>query len=124
MLSTISNPRRDGMIRRLNAEATIDRKFVAADMAGHIQSCREQGFATGRAGFGSIADVTAVLLPNMPDGQPLAIGFVYEPSDQIDTDGLLRTLNDAVRRCVEEPAPAPVSPLFEAARQPLEVKHG
>lgn len=125
MLSTVAQPRRDGMIRRLNAEAAADRKFAFADMAAHIQHCRDGGFVTGPVGFGSIADVTAVLLPSMPDGQPLGIGFVYEPSDQIDAAGLLRTLTEAVRRCLEDhsPAPAPV-PLFEAAWQPLEVKHG
>lgn len=123
MLSTIALPRREGMIRRLNAEASPDRKFVAPEMSAQIQRCRVEGFATGKAGFGSIADVTAVLLPNMPESQPLAIGFVYEPSDQIDTDNLLRTLNEAVRRCVEEPAPASISPIFEGARA-LEVKHG
>ncbi|PBN43287.1 helix-turn-helix domain-containing protein [Sphingobium sp. D43FB] len=124
MLSTVPQPRRDGMIRRLNAEATPDRKFMPADMSAQVLSCREQGFASGKVGFGSIADVTAVLLPNMPDSQPLAIGFVYEPSDQIDAESLLRTLNEAVRRCVEEPAPAPVSPLFDGNRQPMEMKHG
>lgn len=127
MLSTVAQPRRDGLIRRLNAEAAPERKFAFPEVATRVQHCRDEAFVTGFAGFGSIADVTAVLLPNMPDGQPLAIGFVYEPSDQIDAAGLVRTLNEAVRRCVEEQSPAaPVQPLFEAAtwQNALEVKHG
>lgn len=126
MLSTVAQPRRDGMIRRLNAEAAAERKFVPAEMSARVLQCREQGSATGMAGFGSIADVTAVLLPSMPEGQPLAIGFVYEPSDQIDPAGLLNTLNKAVRRCVEEQAAtSTVQPLFEANWQPqLEAMHG
>ncbi len=125
MLSTVPQPRRDGMIRRLNAEAGPERKFAFADMAAYVQHCRDQGFASGAVGFGSIADVTAILLPNMPESQPLAIGFVYEPADQIDAANLLNTLNQAVRRCVEEQSPvaAPV-PIFDAPRSPLEVKHG
>lgn len=127
LLSTVAQPRRDGMIRRLNAEAAPERKFAFAEMAAHAQQCRELGYASGVAGFGSIADVTAVLLPGLPENQPLAIGFVYEPSDHIDPSTLLRSLTDAVARCVDEqnPAPASVQPLFNAAWTPqLEKKHG
>jgi DNA-binding IclR family transcriptional regulator len=84
LLSTVEQPRRDGMLRRLNAEAAAERKFVPAAMAAQIDLCRDAGTATGPAGFGSIADVTAILLPGQPLGQPLAIGFVYEPGAAID----------------------------------------
>ncbi|MDF0545340.1 helix-turn-helix domain-containing protein [Sphingobium sp. H39-3-25] len=126
MLSTVDRPRRDGMIRRLHAEAPAERKFAFADMDARVQQCREQGAATGIAGFGSICDVTAVLLPNMPEHQPLAIGFVYEPSEHIDPAGLRDTLHNAVERCTEEQsASSIVQPLFDAPWQSqLEVKHG
>lgn len=127
LLSTIAQPRRDGVIRRLNAEASPERKFSFPEMAACVQQCRDQGYASGVAGFGSIADVTAVLLPGLPESQPLAIGFVYEPSEQIDASTLLRTLGDAVARCTDEqtPPPASVQPLFHAARHAhLEKKHG
>lgn len=127
MLSTVAQPRRDGMIRRLNAEANPERKFVPAELSARVQQCREQGSATGVAGFGSIADISAVLVPQMSEGQPLAIGFVYEPSNQIDAAGLIDTLDRAIRRCVEEQSAATstVQPLFEANWQPqLEAMHG
>ena len=81
-----------------------------------MQRCRDEGHISGFAGFGSIADVTAMLLPHMPDVQPLAIGFVFEASYQIDAAGLQRTLSEAVRRSVEEQSPAAsVQPIFESA---------
>jgi DNA-binding IclR family transcriptional regulator len=128
LLSTVAQPRRDGMIRRLNAEASAERKFCFTDMAARVQQCREDGRTTGIVGFGSIADVSAVLLPDMPENQPLAIGFVYEPSDQIDAANLMRTLDDAVGRCLngnKASAADTVQPLFEAAWHPrMEQAHG
>jgi DNA-binding IclR family transcriptional regulator len=119
LLSMVAQPNRDGMIRRLNAEAAPERRFVFSDMAASVQQCRDLGYATGLAGFGSIADVTAVLLPGLPENQPLAVGFVYEPSEQIDAAILLRSLQDAVARTVEQEVQEPVSgdvqPLFHAA---------
>ena len=69
------------------------------------------------AGFGSIADATAVLLPDQPTGQPLAIALIYEPSEQIDVDGLRQTLQDAIARSsYERPQQsAPVELLAGAA---------
>lgn len=127
LLSTVAQPRRDGMLRRLNAEASPERKFSFCDMAARVQQCRDQGSSCGVAGYGSIADIAAVLLPGLPESQPLAVGLVYEPSEQIDPSTLLRTLTDNVARCMEEqtPAPASVQPLFNAAWHPqLEKKHG
>jgi hypothetical protein len=104
LLSTIHQPRRDGSIRRLNAEASQDRKFVHAEMVERVQRAQDDGHAVGPAGFGSIADVCAVLLPSEEDGQTMAIGFVYEPSDQIDPQALVRCLNETVARCLTESA--------------------
>ncbi len=117
LLSTIAAPRREGMIRRLNAEAAPERKFSTTDMSKVVQHCRDSGSASGIAGFGSIADITAVLLPDQPENQPLAIGLVYEPSAQIDGAALLQSLSDAVSRSAGgETAPlASVQPLFNAA---------
>jgi DNA-binding IclR family transcriptional regulator len=100
LLSTLSHSRREGLLRRLNAEAGPEHKFVPAEMAARIQQCRDEGYVSGVAGFGSIADVAAVLLPDQPSGQPLAIALVYEPSEQIDAAALRQTLEDAVARCI------------------------
>lgn len=127
LLSTVAQPRRDGIIHRLNAEASADRKFSPAEMSARVLQCRDQGSATGAVGFGSLADVTATLLPDMPQSQPLAIGIVYEPSSRIDVDSLLDTMKNAVRHCVAEPSASAstVQRLFDDAWQSsLEAVYG
>lgn len=126
LLSTISQPRRDGMLRRLNAEAAVDHKFCFSEMVSRVQQCRDTGHAIGPAGFGSQAEIAAVLLPGLPDGQPLAIGFVYEPSEQIDRWKLLQSLTTALTRCMDEETagPASVQPLFDGWNPKREMKHG
>lgn len=99
LLSTLQSARRDGMLRCLNAEAAPDRKFSVSEMTAQVQQCQESGMATGVAGFGSIADITAMLLPEQPANQPLVIALVYEPSEQVDAEALRVTLADAVVRC-------------------------
>jgi DNA-binding IclR family transcriptional regulator len=103
LLSTIAQPRRDGTIRRLNAEAAEDRKFAFADMAAAVERMRDTGFAHGPVGFGSIADTCAVLLPDQPANRPIALGFVYEPSDQVDPQALRELLVSAVSRRNDAP---------------------
>ena len=101
LLSTVPQPRREGLLRRLNAEATDDRKFSHVAMMACLQDIRDRGHASGIAGFGSICDVTAALLPGQPEGEPLAVGFVYEPSDHIQSTALLDCLLDGIARCTE-----------------------
>ncbi|TXC70259.1 helix-turn-helix domain-containing protein [Sphingomonas ginsenosidivorax] len=116
LLSTIPQGRRDSMLRRINAEASDERKFSFADMAAHMQQCRVDGQIAGGVGFGTPAQVACVLFPIQPMNQPLAIGFVHDVSEQVDTASLLRTLNDAVTRCCcpEPDVLADVQPLFES----------
>lgn len=102
LLSTVQQPRRDGMLRRLNAEASEDRKVSVSEMTARMQRCLDTGYSHGMAGFGSIADISAMLLPDQPAGQPLAIGLVYEPNEQIDPEALRQTLADAIARCTAE----------------------
>ncbi len=106
LLSTVPQPRRDGMLRRLNSEASEDRKFSVAELTPRIQHAADHGHVSGVAGFGSIADVTAVLLPDQPAGQPLAIALIYEPSESIDAEELRHTIADAIAHCTAE-APLP-----------------
>lgn len=102
LLSTVPQPRRDGMLRRLNAEALEDRKFAMPEMTARLQQCLDHGHIHGVAGFGSIADISAMLLPDQPSGQPLAVALVYEPSDQIDPELLRQTMADAVACCAAD----------------------
>ena len=134
LLSTVAQARGESMLRRLNAEASDERKFCLSDMAATLQQCRETKAISGAAGFGSTAQVAAMLLPGFPQNQPLAVGFVYEPSDQVDPLLLLQTLSDAVARCADgqSSTPAVVQPLFEpsairpapAARMPMPAMPG
>ena len=114
LLSTVPQPRRESMLRRLNAEAAAERKFCVSELAARVQQCHDQGAVTDMAGFDSNAQFTAMLFPGLPQNQPLAIGFAYEPSEHIDPTALLQTLRDAVDRCFEEQAAssAVVQPLF------------
>lgn len=126
LLSTVPQPRRDGMIRRINAEAAADRKFCFSEMVERVQKCRDQGYAIGSGGFGSQAEIATVLLPGLPEQQPLAIGFVYEPYEQIDRYKLLESLTAALGRCMDDetPGPASVQPLFDGWNTKREMKHG
>ena len=49
LLSTVATPRRDGIIRRINAEAAADRKIGFAEMTAAIDHCRDEGFAINPA---------------------------------------------------------------------------
>jgi DNA-binding IclR family transcriptional regulator len=116
LLSTIMQPRRDGAIRRLNAEAADDRKFSSTEMSASVELIKSEGFAAGPVGFGTIADTCAILLPDQPSNRPLALGFVYEPSDQIDPLVLRDLLVRAVSGGEAEPEQsATVLPMWSAA---------
>jgi DNA-binding IclR family transcriptional regulator len=107
LLSSIAQPRRDGLVRRLNAEAGEDRKFSFAEMSARLDSCNERGYAVGQLGYGTDAQTCAVLLPGQPENRPLALGFVYEPGDAIDQSALVQCLQYAAQRCGEQ---APQNP--------------
>lgn len=118
LLSTVSQPRRDGLIRRLNAESDEAHKFNFRDMANAVQACQDEGYVTGAVGYGSNADVCAVLIPNLPENRSMAIGFIYEPTDQIDLPALIRCLQAAVQQAVE-PNATPVATTSLAVVQTL-----
>lgn len=100
LLSTIASPRRDGILRRLNAEASDDRKFAVAEMTARVQTCQDQGHVRGRAGFGSNAEVLAVLLPGHDELHPMAVGLVYGEEDRVNRESLLRCLDEAIAQCL------------------------
>jgi DNA-binding IclR family transcriptional regulator len=100
LLSTLAPERRDGVLRRLRAEAPDERKFNPAELAERIQAVGQAGDVVGPAGFGSTAETCAVLLPAEAGDRPMVVGFVYEPSDKVDPAALMRLLKDSVERCV------------------------
>jgi DNA-binding IclR family transcriptional regulator len=104
LASTVPLPRRDGVLRRLNAEAPDDRKFVFGEMSATVLKARDDGFAHGPVGFGSIADVCAVLLPGQPMNHPIAIGLVYEPGETIDPMALVKCLREGIAHCLDRPS--------------------
>jgi DNA-binding IclR family transcriptional regulator len=100
LLSTVAPERREGVLRRLRAEAPDDQKFNLAELAERVQACADTGFAVGPAGLGSTAQSCVVLLPAEAGERPMALGFLYEPSDAIDPSALLALLNRSIERCV------------------------
>lgn len=99
-LSTLSPDRREGVIRRLNAEAPATAKFNHSEMRDRVQECGVHGYARSAAGFGTHAEMCAVLLPSDLDEPPMALGFIYEPSDNINVDALLAYLQRSVQGCL------------------------
>lgn len=96
LLSTEAQPRRDGIVRRLNAEASEERKFSSAEMAARLELCRDSGHVSGKMGFGASAEVVAALLPGQDDQHPLAIGIVYGEEDRVSRESLMRCLDEAI----------------------------
>jgi len=104
LLSTIPGSRCESVIRRLNAEAPADRKFNYAAMVQRVQECGRQGYAVGPAGFGSTAEMAAILLPVESDEEPMVLGFAYQPTEAIEPATLVEVLRNAVQRCLHYPS--------------------
>lgn len=102
LLSTVAQPRCDGMVRRLIAEASEDRKVPFAEMNQRLQHCRDHGAGIGPAGFGSGAEVVARLLPGQPAEHPLAIGLVYGAESQLNADDLSACIEEAIAHCLAD----------------------
>ncbi|MFK4871291.1 helix-turn-helix domain-containing protein [Novosphingobium sp. ZW T3_23] len=105
MLSTIARQRCEGMVRRLNAEATELDKFQFSDMMTRIDTCRDPRYVFGPAGFGSGAEALSGLLPRQPEGHPLVISLIYGKDDKVNSEALLQSLSDAMRKCLPDPTP-------------------
>lgn len=103
LLSTIERRRREGMLRRLNAESAPERQFAVRDMNEAIERAGDCGHVEGRMGFGSLADICAVLIPDDTNGRQMALGIVYEPDGRNDPAALLELLRDAVGTCIANP---------------------
>ncbi|MDE2596819.1 MAG: helix-turn-helix domain-containing protein [Sphingomonadales bacterium] len=100
LMSTIAQPRCDGVVRRLISEAPEDRKFAFADMAARLTQCRETGHAQGPVGFGTAAESLVALLPDDGTGHRLAVGFVYSADSRVQSEALIECLNEGIRHCL------------------------
>ncbi len=98
LLSTVSQPRRDGLLRRLNAEAREDSKFSCAEMGTRIEACRNSGEARGPAGFGSSSDMVALLLPAEAGDEPMALAILFGRDEPVNRDSLATCLAEAIRQ--------------------------
>lgn len=115
LLATQSRTRREGIVRRLNAEAKGECTPLA-EMLAQIDVCERQGVAIGEVGFGCNAQVCAALLPAYAVDEPMAVGFVYKPSNRIDVPSLTRTLTSALSQMVAgDDNHLPVKPLIAVA---------
>lgn len=103
LLSTLPPQRREGLLRRLNAEADMEHVFNHATIRQQVEDSGRLGLATGTMGFGTRAEMCMMLLPAEIDEKPLAIGFAYEASDQIDRSTLTALLQRSVDRCLNPP---------------------
>lgn len=115
LLSTLDGSRREGLVRRLNAEASEDRKFIPSEMLAEIQTCQDNGHAVGNVGHGTSDRIAAVLLPQPSDGQPLAIGIVHNAEAKVLPDSLLQCIDDAMQLCLPARESATVETLHNAA---------
>ena len=109
LLSTIAQQRCDGVLRRLNAEAADDAKFSTDDMALRIQAARDTREAAGPAGFGSTAQLAAVLLPADASDVPLVVAFAFGPQDRVNPQALTACIHEAVRLELAPETSAPVT---------------
>jgi DNA-binding IclR family transcriptional regulator len=105
LLSTIAPQRREGLLRRLNAEAPADRKFSPSTMAARIEACGCTGYAVGPAGFETDATMCAILLPWDANEPPLVLALVYGSSDRLDPNALVDLLQRSALRCIGQPHP-------------------
>jgi hypothetical protein len=99
LLSTLAPQRRDGLLRRLNAEADSDHHFDHSVVREQVEDCGRLGFAIGPMGFGTKAQMCMMLLPITEDERPLAIGFAYDGAERTDSESLTMLLKRSVERC-------------------------
>ncbi len=106
LLSTIAQPRRDGMLRRLNAEAEDARKFSCPEMGARIDTCAASGEVRGPAGFGSASDMVAQLLPVEASDEPMVIAVLFGREQPVNRDAIAASIAEAVRQTLGEPESA------------------
>lgn len=102
LLSTVAQPRRDGLLRRLNAEADDARKFSVAEMTARIDACVQSGEVRGWAGFDSGREMVARLLPVEAADEPLAVAILFGRDEPVNQDALSASIAEAIRQMMSE----------------------
>lgn len=100
LLSTLAQPRRDLLLRRLNAEACDARKFSCAELAAQIGLCEATGDARGPAGFGSTANLVAKLLPCEFADDALVLAVLFGRDEPVNQASLSECLSEAFRQAL------------------------
>jgi len=117
LLSTVGQQRWEGIIRRLNAEAAENQKFLASELASQLHQCSDSGFVHGPAGFGVQGHIMAALLPPETCQHAMAAGFVYGAKDGVNPSNLRDCLMEAVSHVAAptESRPARIESIYNAA---------
>jgi DNA-binding IclR family transcriptional regulator len=115
LMTTLDDDGLGLMLRRLYAEAPIDRRFDLPQLTEKIGRYRDQGHATGISGFLPDYSVTATLLPRSDGDRPLALGLFHPKWAHVDTQALLHTLERGIDACGQGKAQEMPSPPFLAA---------
>lgn len=102
LLSNLPVERREGVLRRLRAEAPEDAKFNTAELREQIEACGRQGYAIGPAGFGAQADMAAVMMPSNEAGaRPMVVGMIHKPGESHPPQTLVALMQKALQACIE-----------------------
>ena len=117
LLSTVAQPRRDGLLRRLNAEASDESKFVLNEMSARVETCAQTGQVRGSAGFGSSREMVAQLLPVEAADEPLAVAILFGRDEPVNRDALAGSIAEGIRLMLgeREDSPATVTAFPTAA---------
>lgn len=102
LLSTVVQPRRDSLLRRLNAEANDDQKFAFGEMSARIDQCARSGEARGYVGFDSRREMVAQLLPVEAAEDPMAIALLFDRDETVNRDALSASITEAIRLMMGE----------------------
>jgi DNA-binding IclR family transcriptional regulator len=103
LLSTLPPARREGVLRRLRAEAPEAERFSLAELEARIQACGGERSVAGPAGFGQ-AQMCAMLLPAETGEPPMALALVHEPGEAADPAALAALLERSVREGLADEA--------------------
>jgi DNA-binding IclR family transcriptional regulator len=116
LLSALDTAKSGRILWRLNAEAPSGQKFNLTAFGERINAFRQQGHATGPAGFVTDAQMTVALVPGGDDDRPLALGAIYPNVTAIDAEALLATIRRGIARCVasDDFSSTPAGPLVRA----------